>query len=310
MTLRAVLAAVCALGACGDDAAVVEDAGRAASDGGGSPGRDGGGAGEDGGVTDRDSGTSAGSDGGSTRRGAAAWIIEHFAGAPEVTGDHDSRTRVETPALIRDATGCCAKYAFDIAEEDAPADPQVGFVRVMIRDLVSSDAYGGGMVSARAPGLETFMADVTVEPNWPDWISYSETNKDGLVLDDSAAIYAEDLTIRNWNADSAIDNKAPISQFVRLTIEGRGNRALRYWRDGPHYLVESTLENTGGLGDEAVLWFSDCDAVVLRVYDSTFNGAETIAPGLVSCDNGSSPTIEYLTTDPRTTGEMHEMFSY
>jgi hypothetical protein len=30
---------------------------------------------------------------------------------------------------------------------------------------------------------------------------------------------------------------------------------------------------------------------------------------MVSCDNGSAPTLTYLTTDPRTTGEMHEMFS-
>jgi hypothetical protein len=305
MNVRAVLSVVCAFAAVAcDESAPPAGVDGGSSDGGPPSDRDSG-AGEDGGSSD-----GGRSDGGSTRRGAAAWILEHFAGAPERTGEFDARTRVETPALIRDAMACCAKYAFDVVEEAAPADPQIGLVNVTIRDLVSSDAYGGGLVSARAPGLESFMALVTIEPNWPEWISYDETNKDGLVLDDSAAIYAEDLTIRGWNADSAIDNKAPISQFVRLTIEGRGNRALRYWRPGPHYLVESTLENTGGLGDEAILWFSDCDTVVLRVFDTTFNGSDTISADLVSCDNGSSPAIEYLTTDPRTTGEMHEMFSY
>jgi hypothetical protein len=240
---------------------------------------------------------------------AGTWIIDHFAGAPVVTGDFTTRTRVETPALVHVATGCCAKYAFDVVEEVEPVDPRIGFVDVAIQDLVSADAFGGGIVTARAPGVELFLSDVVIEPRWPDWIDYNTTNYDGMVLDDSAAIYAEDLTIRSWNADGAIDNKAPISQFVRLTIEGRGNRGIRYWRTGPHYLVDSHLENTGGLGDGTVLWFSDCDATTVRIYASTFNGSSTVPGALIGCDNGTAPQLEYLTTDPRLTGEMHEMFA-
>lgn len=245
-----------------------------------------------------------------TRLGAAAWIREHFAADAHHTGAFDARTRIETPALVHDATACCAKYAFDVREEAAPDRREVGFVEVSIADLVSSDAFGGGVQTSGAAGATLFLANVTIDPGWPTWVSYAETNYDGLVLDDSAAIYAEDLTIRDWNADGAIDNKAPISQFVRLRIEGAGNRGIRYWGDGPHYLVDSTLENAGGLGEGSILWFSDCDAIELRVFASTFDGSSTVPPSAISCDNGSDPEIVYLTVDPRTTGEMHEMFTY
>jgi hypothetical protein len=92
-----------------------------------------------------------------------------------------------------------------VREQALPDDRRVGFVNVQIRNLESSDAYGGGIQSASAPGLVLFLDDVQVEPNWPTWVDYSTTNKDGLVLDGAAAIYAEDLTIKNWNADGAID---------------------------------------------------------------------------------------------------------
>lgn len=254
-------------------------------------------------------GSAVGGNGGAPAGNAANWIIAHFAGDPVVTGNFTERTSVESPSLVKDATGCCAKYSFDVHEEDPPNEPEVGFVNVSIMDLESTDAYGGGISSAYAPGLTLYLAQVTVEPNWPTWVSYSATNYDGLVLDDSAAIYAEDLTVKNWNADGAIDNKAPISQFVRLKIEGHGNRGIRYWASGPHYLVDSTLENTGGLGEGSLLWFSDCDTAVVKIHASTFNGSPTVPASMISCDNGSAPTLEYLTTDPRTTGEMHEMFS-
>src|SRR5262245_6156982 len=66
--------------------------------------------------------------------GAAAWIREHFAGAPVVAGEITMRTRVETPALVDTANACCAKYAFDVVEEADPVDPQIGFVDVTIHD--------------------------------------------------------------------------------------------------------------------------------------------------------------------------------
>ena len=278
---RALLAAACV--ACGDPAAKPTEDASAAIDGG---------------VEDS-----------SAPRNASTWILDHFASAPVTTGDFMTRQRIETPALVHVASGCCAKYAFDITEEADPVDAQIGFVDVTIRDLVSVDAFGGGLVTARAAGVVLYLDDVYIEPNWPTWVDYATTNKDGMVLDASAAIYGEDVTIKNWNADGAIDNKAPISQFVRLTIEGRGNRGIRYWRDGPHYLVDSQLQNTGGLGDGTILWFSNCDTATVKIFNSTFNGSSTVPSAMIGCDNGTAPTLEYLTTDPRTTGEMHEMFA-
>jgi hypothetical protein len=242
---------------------------------------------------------------------ATAWIEASFAGTPALTGAFTSRTTVETPALVRAASGCCAKYAFDVREEEAPDDPRVGFVDVTITDLASADAFGGGIQAAGAPGLVLFLSDVEIDPDWPSWVSYDTTNYDGIVLDGAAAIYGEDVTIRNWNADGAIDNKAPVSQFVRLRIEGHGNRGIRYWEPGPHYLVESAVSNTGDLGEGSLLWFSSCAGAEVRIYASTFNGATTIAPGDIRCDAGTVADLAlvYLTTDPRATGEMHAMFT-
>lgn len=248
-------------------------------------------------------------DGGS-RLGAAAWIRMHFADAPTLDGTFTSRTRVETPALVDGADACCAKYAFDAIEAEAPELPEIGFVDVAIHDLESTDAFGGGIQVDRAPGATLYLAEVTIDPGWPEWVSYATTNYDGMVLDGAAAIYAEELTIRDWNADGAIDNKAQVSQFVGLTIEGRGHRGIRYWRSGPHYLVDSTLENTGGLGEGSILWFRNCDTVELRVWNTTFDGSPTVSPDAISCDEGSDPTIVILDADPRTTGELHEMFTY
>jgi hypothetical protein len=200
------------------------------------------------------------------------------------------------------------KYGFDLRETSTPNSPRAGFVNVTIHDLKSSDAYGGGFVTAHAPGAKVFLSDVYIEPNWPNWVSYATTNRDGMVLDDAAAIYGEDVTVKNWNGDAAVDNKALVSQFVRLQTIGRGNRTIRYWKPGPHYLVDSALQNTGGLGEGSLMWFKDCSTAVVKVYHSTFNGSPTVAANKIKCDSGKSPKIVYLTTDPRTTGVMHPMF--
>jgi hypothetical protein len=248
--------------------------------------------------------TSESSGSGGPTGNASAWIIEHFADAPVVSGDFAERMQIEAPALVMDATNTNAKYAFETRDDEKPTGPEVGFVNVEITDLVSTDGFGGAIQTSYSPGAIVYIANMYVEPNWPAWQDYDTTNYDGIVLDESAEFYAEDLTIANWNADSAIDIKAPIAQFVRLETEGGGNRTLRFWATGPHYLVESNVNNPSG----TVLWFSDCDATTLNVYDSTFNGAPQVAPGDIECDNGSAPNIVYLDTDPRTTGEMHPMF--
>jgi hypothetical protein len=318
-TIACGMCSVLLLAACGADDPPAQEPGGDGGTGASTPAGAGGtaatGASGAGASSSGGSGSAGGGAGGSTGGGGAGsghsasdWIIAHFAGAEVVTGDFTTRTAVETPALVQDATGCCAKYAFDVREEEAPDVREVGFVDVAITDLETTDGFGGGILSGYAPGLVLFLSDVHITPSWPIWESYSTTNMDGMVLDDSAAIYAEDLTVEDWNADGAIDNKAPISQFVRLTIEGQGNRAMRYWGAGPHYLVESNLNNAGGAGEGSLLWFSDCSTATVKIYASTFNGSATVPEELISCDNGDSPQLEYLDTDPRTTGEMHEMF--
>jgi len=238
---------------------------------------------------------------------AADWILNHFAGDPVMTGDFSSRTTVEAPHLVMNATGTNAKYAFETKDQSPPNSKEVGFIDVNITDLVSADAYGGGILTGD-PGMVLYLSRVYIEPNWPMWQSYSTTNKDGIVLDGATAFYAEDLTIKSFNADAAIDNKASVSQMVRLTIDGPGNRSIRYWGSGPHYLVGASIDNPGTVGDGALIWIQDCSTTTLNVYDSKFNGASTIPPGTIVCENGSSPQITYLSTDPRTTGDMHPMF--
>lgn len=46
-------------------------------------------------------------------------------------------------------------------------------------------------------------------------------------------LFAEDLTISNWNADGAIDNKAKTSQFVRLKTKERATAASASGSPGP-----------------------------------------------------------------------------
>jgi hypothetical protein len=239
-------------------------------------------------------------------QGVNAWIASSFAGAPVMTGDFTARTNVETPRLVKDATGTNAKYAFFLREQESPDDRRAAFVNVNIHDLKSSDAWGAGIATSDShPDMKLYLSNVYIEPNWPTWKNYDTTNYDGIVLDSSDEFYAQCLTIKNWNADSALDIKANKAQFDRLTTIGNGNRTLRFWRTGPHYLVESSVEN----GTGALIWIKDCPGTTLYVYESTFNGASQIPANKISCDDGANPNVVYLTEDPRTTGEMHPMFS-
>lgn len=235
------------------------------------------------------------------------WIINHFTGVSTIiTGTHTRRLNFPTPALVVNADISGGKYGLFPEPVDTATDTRVGFVNVRIHDLVSTDAYGGG-IGASKDRLPTtwFLSNVTVDPNWPMWVSYSTTNYDGLTLDNVDAVYGSSVTIRRWNADGAIDNKANVSQFSKLDINGAGHRGIRYWGAGPHYLVESSLVNTMG----SLLWIRNCSTFVLNVYRSTFNGQNRIPVDKIECDLGSNPQINYLTVDPRRNGSMHEMFS-
>ncbi|KAJ9473063.1 hypothetical protein DIPPA_33164 [Diplonema papillatum] len=234
----------------------------------------------------------------------ARWILEAFDGVEVRSNTYTKRQNVETPVLVKGSVAGGGKYGFALYDRKTPSGLRAAFYDVTIRNLESGDRYGGGIATV-TKGIELFLYNVLLEPYWPDWVSYQVTNYDGLVLDGAAGAFGKNVTIRHWNADSAIDNKASVSQFVNLRVEGGGNRAVRYWTDGPHYLVDSDIENTRG---GSMLWFRKCASVTLYVYQTTFNGNPTVPSSKVSCDTGSNPNIVYLASDPRTTGEMHEMF--
>lgn len=238
--------------------------------------------------------------------GMNSWIAKNFANVPVKQGNYTTRQYVELPALIKDSTACCAKYGFDVRDKVAPFDNRVAFVNVTITDLKSTDGYGGGFVTGNGvAGTYVYISKMLVDPNWPHWVGYSSTNYDGIVLDGTAATYAEDLTIRRWNADSAMDIKSPVAQFNRLVVEGPGNRSLRFWKAGPHYIANSKLSNSSG----KIMWFKDCSTAKVYVYNTTFNGASSISSTQISCEIGSNPQIIYLNEDPTQTGAMHPMFN-
>lgn len=145
---------------------------------------------------------------------ANPWIQTEFAGVPDFTGDFTKRTAVELPRLIHDASVTNGKYGFDLKDEVDPGDPRVALVNVKIHDLMSPDAYGASFQTADAPGAKLYLSNVYLEPNWPAWVDYATTNYDGMVLDASEEIYAEDVTVKSWNADSAADIKSKRAQFV------------------------------------------------------------------------------------------------
>ncbi len=230
-----------------------------------------------------------------------------------LTGNFKKRTSVEAPALVINATACCSKYGFQVVDAVAPYDRRVAFVNVTIKDLVSLDAFGGAISTTRKyPGMVMFLSNVRIDPKWPMWKSYSKTNYDGMVLDASAATYAEDLTITNWNADTAMDIKSKVAQLVRTKIEGPGHRSLRYWGSGPYYIVDSNISNPGTVGGGTLIWVKDCRNAIFNIYNSQFNGSSKIPADKLQCDAGkkSDLKVNYLTRDPKTTGEMHPMLSH
>jgi len=238
---------------------------------------------------------------------AKEWIAAAFSGAPVVTGHRVGRVELESPVWVREATGSAARYAFDLRDRRPPEDPRAAFTDVDISGLRSSSRFGAGIRTHRdGPAMQLFLVDVTIAPGWPDWVSYQHTNYDGVVADGAAALFAQNLTITDWNADSAIDNKATISQLVRLEVTGSGYRPLRYWQPGPHYLVDSTIRRNG---PGPLIWIQDCESTRLFVHETTFNGQARLTDAMISCEVGDAPDIVYTDEDPRKSGIMHPMFS-
>ncbi|MEM6955427.1 MAG: hypothetical protein AAF645_07045 [Myxococcota bacterium] len=238
---------------------------------------------------------------------SANWIRSELADARRYTGLHRRAFIVETPAIVDEADICCAeRYALRVRNYEGPPDLRAGFVNVRITDLVVDGRFGAAIGTSRDhPGGRLFLSNVHVAPHWPAWQSYGTTNYDGLVLDGSESVYAEDLTIVDYNADAALDIKAPVAEFVRLRVDGPGHRPLRFWGRGPYYLVESSLRNPRR---STLLWFQDCEGAELRVFATSFEGRPIPSAEQVECERGTTPTIVALATDPRETGEMHPMF--
>ena len=210
------------------------------------------------------------------------------------------------PALVRDAQLNAARIGFSLRRGPEGAVPQIALVGVSAQNMQSSDRYGSAIKTHRNDaGLSVFLNDVTLRPGWPNWVSYEETNYDAITLDAAEALYAQTLTITDWNADAAIDSKAERTQLVNVSITGDGFRPLRLWRAGPHYIVHSRIDKLGG---GTLIWLKDCDQARLRIFASQFAGAPRLTPAQVSCETGEYPAIEYLLEDPRQTGEMHPMF--
>ncbi|GEM_PF-4108170 len=225
------------------------------------------------------------------------WISNEFDGVNQLTGIHTARYNVNSDLFVTSANMSAAKYSVSFS------GTKIGIVNTTVKDLFSRDPYGAAFQFTNA-NADIYMSNVYIEPNWPSWVSYGVTNYDGIDVDQGRAFYAEDLTIKSWNADGAIDNKAQTSQLVRVNIEGSGNRALRYWNEGPHFIVNSQIDNSSG----AILWSYRCDTIKVYVYNSTFNGQSKIPSDKIECDGGSNPQIVYLTGDPITAGVMHPMF--
>jgi len=240
-------------------------------------------------------------------RAAKEWMADSFAGAKVMSGVFDGRVRVTTPALVRDAHLSAARIGFSVRQGPENMPRQIGLSGVKIEDMRSHDRYGAAIKTHRNdPGISVFMSDVALRPAWPDWVSYDTTNYDAITLDAAAALYAQAVTIDEWNADAAIDSKAETTQLVDVVITGPGHRPLRLWRPGPHYIVHSSIDKPG---EGPLIWVKDCATAQLRVFGSRFNGARRLAADHVSCETGGSPSIEYLVEDPRRTGELHPFFS-
>jgi len=245
-----------------------------------------------------------------TDRVAEGWLEESFGAPPPEAGTLTGRQRLETPVWLRGAEISQAKYAVTVRRGENGGDVALSGLR--IGPLASRDAFGAGIrieepddAAVRGDSVvRLFLHDVVIAPDWPDWLSYGETNYDAVDFAAPGELYGHSVRISDWNADAALDIKADLSQFVGLEVSGPGNWPIRYWRSGPHVLVASSLSRP----DEGPLvWFADCDAVTLWVHDTRFNGAARLSPDLVSCERGEDPEIIYLSEDPRETGEIHPM---
>lgn len=264
----------------------------------------------------------------------SAWIASHFAAlsAINLTGSIFGVSDLAWPGYAHDVNCVGGYYCIRTWSHEAAGDggttptggKQVGFVNVNVHDQIVDGQFAAGIVTIGGNDwdteLDTYMSNVTITPNLPAWQDYTTTNFDGMTMDggwEFGHTYASDVTVNNWS-DAALDVKPGVLQGVRLHINGSGYNTLKLWWNGPHYIVDSTIVNSrynaatpSGRDDGGIIWTWFCHQLVVNVYNSTFNGQSTIPDNWISCTDrtGGGPTINYLTVDPRTTGEMNPMFT-
>lgn len=233
-----------------------------------------------------------------------------------------------------------------ICDRTPSTDQRIAFMHVNINHQGQNGRFGSGIYAygdnhGDNNKLDLFLSDVTLAPYWPAFVDFQTTNMDALTDDagwpypwpDGAhgGVYVEDTTIKcpvasgqpevPCVADAALDLKAGVLQANRLHVKvgtptQPGLSTIKLWNKGPHYIVNSDIENvyyktnpSSKTSDGGLISTYDCSALVINVYNSTFNGSPTLPLNLISCwgINGT-PTINYLTVDPTTTGEMHPFF--
>jgi len=274
---------------------------------------------------------------------ANQWILNNFADLRIISGAATGVTTVIYPSMVLNATCSGGNACYTVFECDPTNctnpnynDQRVAFVDTFVGAQVPDGKFGSAiLINGDAAGwndmLDVFLSNVTLAPDWPDWIDYSTTNLDGITLDAGwpdlptrgGHVYAEDVTVACpsippvscW-AEAALDVKPLALQAVRLHTEGGGINTLKLWQPGPHYIINSIINNdryveAPPIGtDGGLVWSWDCSKLVLNIYNSTFNGSATLARNMITCEVPGNPTINYLIIDPTTTGEMHQMFTH
>jgi hypothetical protein len=255
----------------------------------------------------------------------SAWVEAYFAGKPVITGEKTGPTDVGSPSIMKDAHCKLSYYCVNAWGTDGEVDMRVAFVRSTFDQAQVDGPYGASIMCWGGPNktghhlFDVFLSDVTLAPGWPTFQNYDTTNMDGGTFDcgwRDGHLYVNNVTVSGW-ADAALDVKPGALQAVNLTTNGDGLNTLKLWNNGPHYIVNSHINNTRystvdppAAGDGGLAYIAMCASTTIKIWNSTFNGANTLARNKYSCGDGAdkSATVINLTVDPRTTGEMHPLF--
>lgn len=267
----------------------------------------------------------------STTKGTA-WIKAYFAGKPVLTGAYIGQVEMLAPAIMQSASCKNSYYCINAGSDWGFAtDKRLAFVDTNFGPQQVNGQYGaalmcwGGENKTGDHLFDVYLSNVHLDPAWPAWKDYNTTNMDAATFDcgfQDGHLYVKDVWVTGW-ADAALDVKMGAIQADHLTTNGNGLNTLKLWWKGPHYFVNSDINNTRyksttnpsapdspAAGDGGMIYFAQCQGTIVNLYGSKFNGYTTLGRNQYSCGDGAdkSVTVNNLTTDPRTTGEMHPLF--